>query len=55
MERAAGGTHDARLQPTDTTEPAGLGGMQDGFVVPFRFGHPVHVHGVVSRRDGSVS
>ena len=28
MERAAGGTHDAGIQPSDTTEPAGLGGMQ---------------------------
>ena len=49
MERAAGGAHDAALQPSDTIEPAGLGGMQGGIVVPHRVGHPVHVHGVVSR------
>ena len=55
VERTAGGTHDAGLQPSDTTEPAGLGGMQGGIVVSLRVGHPVHVHGVVSMRDGSVS
>ena len=55
VERAAGGTHDAGLQPSDTTEPAGLGGMQGGIVVSLRVGHPVNVHGVVSMRDGSVS
>ena len=33
-ERAAGGTHDAGLQPSDATELAGLGGMQGGIVVP---------------------
>ena len=54
-DMTAGGTDDAGLQPTDTTEPAGLGGMQDGLVVPLRFGHLVQVHGVESRRDGSVS
>ena len=34
--------HDARLQPSDTTEPAGLGGTQGGIVVPLRVGHCVH-------------
>ena len=48
-ECAAGGAHDAGLQPSDTTGPAGLGGMQGGIVVPLGVGHPVHVHGVVSR------
>ena len=41
--------HDAGLQPSDTTELAGLGGVQDGIVVPLCVVHPVHIHGVVSR------
>ena len=49
MERAAGGARDAGLQPSDATEPAGLGGMQGGIVVPLCVGHPVHVHGALSR------
>ena len=49
MERAAGGTHDARLQPSDTTEPAGLGSVQGGSVVPFFTGHSVLAHGMASR------
>ena len=49
MERAGGGAHDARLQPSVTAEPARLGGVQGGIVVPFCVGHPVHVHGMVSR------
>ena len=49
MERAAGGAHNARLQPSDTPEPAGLGGVQGGFVVPLCAGHYVVVHGMVSR------
>ena len=32
-----------------TTEPAGLGGMQGGIIVPFCAGHSVHVHEMVSR------
>ena len=48
MERSAGGAHDARLQPSDTTEPAGLGGMQGGMVVPICAGHSLHVHGMAS-------
>ena len=50
MERAAGGAHDAGLQPSDTTEPARLEGMQGGIVVPLCFGHPVHLLGVLSWR-----
>ena len=42
MECAAGDAHDAVLQPSDTTELAGLGGVQGGIVVPFCVGHPVH-------------
>ena len=38
-----------RAQPSDTTEPAGLGGLQGGIVMSRRVGHPVQVHGVVSR------
>ena len=49
MERAAGGAHGARLQPSDTTVPAGLGGVQGGSVVPFFSGDSVLVHGMVSR------
>ena len=50
MERAAGGAHDASLQPSDTTEPAGYGGVQGGSVVPFFAGHFLFVHGMESRR-----
>ena len=50
VERTAGNTHDAGLQPSDTTELAGLGGMQGGIVVPLCVGHPVHVYGVVPSR-----
>ena len=48
MERAAGATHAARIQPSDTAGPLRLGVMQGGIVVPLRAGHYVHVHGVVS-------
>ena len=39
-------------EPSDTTEPAGVGRVQGGCVVPHRGGHSVHVsvHGIVSRR-----
>ena len=50
MERAAGSAHDARLQPSDTTEPGELGGMQGGSVVPFGAGQFVRVYGMVSKR-----
>ena len=40
------------LHPSDTTEPAGVGGVQGGCVVLHRGGHSghVYVHGMVSRR-----
>ena len=41
MERAAGGAHDAWLQLSDTTEPAGLG-CRVALSCHFAFGHPVH-------------
>ena len=34
MVRADGVAYGARLQPRDTTEPAGWGGVQSGCVVP---------------------
>ena len=55
VQRAAGDTHDIGLQSVDTTESAELGDLQDDSVVSLRFGPPVHVHGMLSRRDGSVS
>ena len=38
-----------RASPSGTAEPARMGGMQDGCIVPLRVGHHVLVHGVVSR------